>query len=63
MTGYATAEIAVKEADKAHNKTGKDFFVVVEAGRYDCVEEARIDTEFEGLPEDCVIYNTEEGWY
>ena len=63
MTGYPTAEIDAKEADKAHKKTGKDFFVVVEAGRFKLCEEARIDPEFEGLPDDLIIYHTNEGWY
>ena len=61
--GYATTEMAAAKADEAFRQTGRDYFVVIESGRYDFVEEAEIDTYYCGIPEDFIIYHTSEGWY
>ena len=58
-----TAQEAASHADRKARETGQDYFVVTEAGKFDIVAEAEIDTYYCGIPENDVLYHTSEGWY
>ena len=49
---------AVRKADRAAKLTGRDYFVVVEAGEYDACDDLTLDTFYCGIGQDHILYCT-----
>lgn len=54
---------AKNKADKLAKQIDKPCFVVIEDGSYDYCSNIDLETFYQTIPEQNILYCTEDGWY
>lgn len=54
---------AKQKADKLAKQTNKPWFVVIEGGVYDYCSGFDLETFYQTIPVNNILYCTEDGWY